>query len=152
MNFKSKPKRGAEFIVIDTKARVWLDRIQENGRYFCRTTPASQIDAEFEVFKQSELKPVTKVNAPINKVSNTRKVENRIYSTLRKVFLDNHPVCQIRRPGCRVKSSEVHHKKGRIGKLFLDVRFWLAACDRCHKWAEKNPEAAKEAGFSLDRL
>ena len=41
---------------------------------------------------------------------------------------------------------------GKVGKLFLDVRFWKAMARVCHRWAEDNPNEAKKSGASASRL
>jgi len=90
---------------------------------------------------------------PIARVSDKRSKEERIYSGRRILFLLKHPRCQANLPGtCTGKSCEVHHKKGRTGKLYLDERFWLAACSECHKYIELHPNEAKALGLSLNRL
>jgi hypothetical protein len=145
----SKPKRGAQFKVKATGAIVWLDRIQENGNYFCRTTPPEQIDPEYEVFKPSGLTPHFKANAPIKSKSDKRRADERVYSTLRKVFLESHPYCQAGLQGCRGRSTEVHHKAGRTGDLYLNVKFWLACCRHCHDWIGLHPTEAIAKGLSI---
>jgi hypothetical protein len=40
--------------------------------------------------------------------------------------------------------------KGR-GKYHLDTSTWLSVCRNCHDWIEKNPEEAKELGYSQSR-
>lgn len=86
-------------------------------------------------------------------VSDKRAKEQRVYSIARKLFLKHHPLCQAKVAGiCQVASAEVHHKKGRIGELYLDQQYWLAVCSTCHKHVETHPEEAKEKGWSLDRL
>ena len=90
---------------------------------------------------------------PIARVSDKRSKEERIYAGKRVIFLAKNPTCQANLPGiCVRKSCEVHHKKGRVGKLYLDENFWLAACSECHKWIELHPIEAKTLGLSLSRL
>lgn len=84
--------------------------------------------------------------------SEKRKREHKIYSTLRKLFLSNHPECEAKLSGCFNTSTDVHHKKGKIGALFLDVKHWLAVCRLCHNWIELNPIKSKELGLSESRL
>lgn len=55
-------------------------------------------------------------------------------------------------PMCGKDATQVHHKKGRIGKLLLDVRFFLPVTQDCHQYIEEHPEWAKEQGYSLSRL
>lgn len=76
---------------------------------------------------------------------------NSEYSKLRKVFFDKHPMCQAKIHNCSLKSTDVHHMKGR-GKYHLDTSTWLSVCRSCHNWIENNPEDAKDLGFSMTRV
>lgn len=87
---------------------------------------------------------------PIKKVSNKRKVENKEYTKLRKAFLESSIYCQVK--GCKKLATEVHHKKGRIGKLLTDISYFLGVCRECHNKIELEPLWAKENGYSLNRL
>lgn len=62
-----------------------------------------------------------------------------------------------------LSTTDVHHKRGRIGyadewarlnniSLYLDERYWLAVSRQGHRKIEDNPEWAKSKGFSLNRL
>lgn len=98
-----------------------------------------------KVFKT---KPAAK-QKPIKKASVKRSKENREYSRVRKTFLEQNPMCAVYP---ELFATQVHHKKGRIGKLLTDVRFFLAVSDDGHKKIESEPEWAKEQGFSISRL
>lgn len=93
------------------------------------------------------LKPIYK---PPNKISPKRKIENLKYAAQRIIFLGKpeNRICPI----TGKETTEVHHKKGRTGSLFLDERYWLAVSREGHIQIENNPEWAKEKGYSLDRL
>jgi len=86
----------------------------------------------------------------IPKVSKKRTVENLKYQVLRIEFLGKpeNKICPI----TKQPTSDIHHKKGRIGSLLLDTRYWVALSREGHKFVEENPIWAKENGFSLDRL
>lgn len=84
---------------------------------------------------------------PIKKTSDKRAKENKSYLTLREVFLKDK-FCPI----TGQIATQIHHKKGRIGSLLCDVRYWLAVSDEGHKKIELNPIWAKEQGYSLSRL
>lgn len=144
---KPKDKRGKQLIVIETGQNCNLERIQENGNYFVDFG-----DGAYQSIDPIYLKPVGKDKQPINKVSDNKKAEDKIYSTLRKVFLDNHITCEAKILGCTKQATEVHHKKGRVGKNYLDVHTFLALCHNCHSWIETHPQWAKEFGYSGDRL
>ena len=87
---------------------------------------------------------------PIKKVSNKRKVENKEYLKVRKAFLKSFIYCQVK--GCKELATEVHHQKGRIGKLLTDINYFLGVCRECHSKIELEPIWAKENGYSLNRL
>ncbi len=93
------------------------------------------------------VKAEKKKPAPIKKLSDKRAVENKEYLTLRKVFLESHPICPI----TGGKTVDIHHKKGRIGKLLCDIRYWLAVSREGHGRIENNPEWAYKMGYSLLR-
>ena len=84
------------------------------------------------------------------KISKKKKIENLKYQVLRTEFLGKkeNQVCPI----TGKKTTEIHHKKGRVGSLFLDVRYWLAVSREGHKKIEENPVWAKKEGYSLSRL
>lgn len=86
----------------------------------------------------------------IKKISSKMSKLNSEYSKLRKKFLDDKPMCEAHVFKCTLKSTDVHHKKGR-GKYHLDTSTWLSLCRNCHNWIENNPENAKELGFSENR-
>lgn len=86
------------------------------------------------------------------KVSEKQKKQNKIYSERRLVFLAANPKCQCGREGCNRKAVEIHHAKGRVGANFLDEKTWRAVARVCHRWAEMNPNEAKKAGLSENRL
>jgi hypothetical protein len=87
---------------------------------------------------------------PINKLSKKRQVEELRYKVLRIEFLGKkeNQICPI----TKEKTTDIHHKKGRIGDLLLDTRYWVALSRRGHKFVEENPEWARKNGFSLNRL
>ena len=46
------------------------------------------------------------------------------------------------------KSESVHHKRGRLGPLLLDERYWLPTCIASHDWIHANISLAR----SLDLI
>lgn len=93
----------------------------------------------------------SKIRKPIKQKSQKKVKEDRVYSTLRKVFLESKKLCEAQLPGCTVKSAEVHHKEGR-GIKTNNIKTWLAVCRNCHNWIELNPVEAKEKKLSNNRL
>lgn len=86
-------------------------------------------------------------------MSKKRAVEVRKYTQLRKQFL-NHPD----RKWCPVigtlekrllRSTEIHHKAGRVGKLLNDTHFWLAVSREGHVWIHNHANLAREHGWLI---
>jgi hypothetical protein len=86
----------------------------------------------------------------IKSVSDKRLLALRDYRVVRDAYMRDHKICE--HPECSSPSTELHHSKGRIGKLLTDPLYFKALCNSCHSWAEKNPTLAKELGLSVDRL
>lgn len=86
----------------------------------------------------------------IKSVSDKMLISLREYRKVRDVYMNDHTICE--HPECSSPSTELHHKKGRVGKLLTDSRYFCALCHDHHEWAEKNPILAKELGLSVDRL
>lgn len=88
---------------------------------------------------------------PIKRLSGKRKKEEAEFHREKIKFLNLPENKQ-----CRVfpdqRAIEVHHMKGRIGSLLLDKRFWLPVSRDGHMKVERNPNWAKENGYSLSRL
>lgn len=146
MNNPHKYKRGKQLIVVGTGEIVTLDRVQESGDYFCLKE-----NETFDVYSPDEVKEAVKQRPPINKVSDDKKKEDRVYNTLRLVFLENKTACQIKLPGCTIKSTEVHHlfSGSNRSKYYLITSEWLAACRNCHDKVhnEMSKDEAIERGF-----
>ena len=83
----------------------------------------------------------------IRKQSKKRASEMREYAIKRKAFLSGK-IC----PVTGEQASQVHHMKGRIGKLLNDTAYWLAVSHAGHRKIEENPDWAKQQGYSLSRL
>lgn len=86
----------------------------------------------------------------IQSFSEKRKKANKDYKKIAKAYLIAHPKCEVR--GCNKISEEIHHKRGRVGDLLLNDKFFLAVCRDCHREIEQSPTWAKEQGYSLSRL
>jgi len=85
-----------------------------------------------------------------------RAAQERVYAKRRRVFLfgedgDQPRGCEFPE-GCDRLASEVHHRRGRVGGLLLDERFWSALCSPCHAWVTVNPARAYELGISERRI
>jgi hypothetical protein len=82
--------------------------------------------------------------------SQKRAKQEREYAKKGKAFLKVNKVCQVME--CKRPSTQIHHKKGRIGDLLTNEEYFLAVCADCHTKIENHPEWAKEQGYSLSRL
>jgi hypothetical protein len=78
-----------------------------------------------------------------------RAAEEREYSRERKKFLEENPRCAVYPYR---QATEIHHKKGRIGKLLLDKDFWLPVSREGHNAIENNPDWARQMGYTLNRF
>lgn len=98
-------------------------------------------------------KKESKPRQAIRQKSKKQASLDRAYSVLRKEFLSRgeNCVCPVMlEVFCKIVSpTEVHHKAGRIGKLFLDVSKWLAVSRSGHVWIHENPKEAYKKGFLI---
>ena len=97
-------------------------------------------------------KPVKKEKSKtyrIPPVGKSRAEENKQYKPLADKFKLDNPVCQIQHEGCTMHTVDVHHTRGKRGKLLLDIRWFKASCRSCHTWATVKSKEAKEQGASL---
>lgn len=92
--------------------------------------------AKVEKAKKKQIRPRSKKRAK----------EEAQYEIIKPIFLEGK-FCPI----TGEPATQVHHKKGRIGKLLCDIRFFLAVSDTGHKKIEANPEWAYSMGYSLLR-
>lgn len=84
-------------------------------------------------------KPTRKRSIPHQ--SKKRSVEAVIYRQRKKVFLEAHPVCFVCGEWFPMERRDLHHVRGRAGKLYLDERFWEMACNGpkgCHDMIHRN--------------
>lgn len=82
--------------------------------------------------------------------SDKRAKQESEYSEKAKAYLIANPICEVKE--CNKESIQTHHKKGRIGKLLTDERYFFAVCAECHHKIETSPNWAKANGYSLGRL
>lgn len=108
-------------------------------------------------FKQNPPKKLAKT--PIKKQSESLSQAKKRYKKAREEFLSTHPCCEVKIPGCLIPNDgynnegiQVHHKKGRIGDLLWDKRYFLAVCANCHRFIEDHPFVAISNGWSLSRF
>lgn len=74
----------------------------------------------------------------------------RQYQQDAKDFLVRNPWCAWglkQKPKQYIRATQVHHTRGRAGRLLLDQRFWLAMSDAPHTWIHNNIAQARELGL-----
>lgn len=110
-----------------------------------------------EVCYRKQLRPIQRTSKPtsrkpckISKVSKSQVTRNKKYLELRKIHLEEKPLCEAQLPGCSRIATEIHHKGGRDGENLF--RHFLSVCRGCHETIEMNPEMAKEREFTISRL
>lgn len=114
--------------------------------YSCRCYPnwlQNSIEGQEMIIKSSK-------KAKMYSTSSKQSKRLKEYNRLRLEFLNKNEnqICPI----TGGKTTEIHHKKGRIGKLLNDTRYWIALSREGHIKVELNPKWAKEYGYSLSRL
>jgi len=120
---------------------IWSSR---GGTRLCKKC------ANTGVATNKQNKPTKK---PIAPRSQKRSLEEKLYSLRRKVFLQNHPMCEAHVQGiCAGQATEIHHKAGKIGKDLIDELNFLAVCRGCHNYIEEKRTWAMEKGFSIKRI
>lgn len=116
-----------------------------NGKRFCKSC--------WSAHSACNHKPTKKLQKPLPLLSPKRRKQLSEYSKLRKEYLNKYPLCQAKLPGiCTHNSTDIHHKAGRSGDLYLDTDYWLSVCRACHIWITDNSKKAIELGLSSSRL
>jgi hypothetical protein len=98
-------------------------------------------------------KPVKKEKPKPSKIkprSDKRAKQEREYLKMLPKFFEENPICQVN--GCNLESSQCHHKKGRLGALLTNKKYFMAVCAEHHEKIETQPNWAKANGYSLSRL
>jgi hypothetical protein len=93
--------------------------------------------------KQRSGKPNFKFGTKIPAMSKVRHARMKEYLKARKKFLAVNRKCKR----CGKPSTEIHHSRGRIGRLLLMEEHWVALDRCCHNWVGDNPVEAREAGL-----
>lgn len=60
-------------------------------------------------------------------------------------FLSTREWCER----CGSPATCVHHRRGRVGSLLLDERWWAASCAGCNDFAETRTGVALSEGWLL---
>lgn len=49
------------------------------------------------------------------------------------------------------QKTDVHHTRGRAGKLLCATEHWMLVCRECHRWIHANPDEARKRGWLAQR-
>ena len=79
----------------------------------------------------------------IKPVSDRRRKELAFYARLKRGYLKAHRWCVVN----HTPATEVHHSRGRSGRLLCDVRFWLPVSFSGHRWIHDHPAEARRHGW-----
>lgn len=107
---------------------------------------------------------MTKRKKPIRRRSLKRIQLDRIYEDRRKWFLTDagNGGCPVaasgliadyfgeKRPHFR-KAVQIHHRRGRVGPLYLDETYWLGVSAEGHQFIHMHPSISYEKGWMLPR-
>ncbi|MGK2898629.1 MAG: hypothetical protein ACSLE9_08065 [Burkholderiaceae bacterium] len=81
-----------------------------------------------------------------------RDKENRLYLHLRAGYIEEHPDCEARAPGCTGRTEQIQHKRGRVGADLNDMTLWLAVCAACQGYITLHPAEAYLRGWAVRRI
>jgi len=79
-------------------------------------------------------------------VSPKRAKQLRVYSQVRRDFLEAHQRCEYPR-GCYEPATEIQHRRGRRGARLLDTNWWAASCHFHNMLAEEDTGDALDCGW-----
>ncbi len=123
-------------------------------------------------------KPLKSKGKGLRRASKKRGKANAEYLELRKGFLEQNPYCQwfmqengiseevaaaniglvlVNHPVWGWKhihvprATQVHHKKGRVGNLLIDIRYWMAVSHEAHEHIHRFPKESYEKLYMLKR-
>lgn len=86
---------------------------------------------------------------PVNKIpqhSEKRAKQELVYKIKKKKYMAEHKICER----CNNEPSEdLHHKKGRIGDLLTDERYFMAVSRECHDWIHLHPIESRENNWLI---
>ena len=88
-----------------------------------------------------------------NKKSIKQAAADRVYAGKCIIFKLEHPVCEVKLPGCTGKTAHVHHPWSGCNRSshYLDVDSWVPICEPCHQHLHDklSAEEAKERGLKF---
>ena len=81
----------------------------------------------------------------INKVSDKRMDQEKLYKKVRFIYLDNNKLCER----CNNTASEIHHKDGRTNERLYDMTNFMSVCRPCHNYIHLNPKESRKEGWLI---
>lgn len=137
------------------KKPIWKYCAEKRVRRLATAPEAKSAPKPRSTFKRPTVAKLghkaTAKRKPLKKQSRARAREMRIYHEERRdwLALPEHAACAIclclgqsPRP-----ATEVHHSRGRVGRLLRDQRFWVASCRSCRDVPHERPNWAREVGI-----
>lgn len=117
----------------------------------CASCNALARKEEKQKFKDSlkKKRALPKTVKAVAKRSVKREAQEDVYNQLVRVWKKDK-FCEVE--NCGKPCEECHHKKGRDGRVLLEVKWWLPTCADHHRYITDNPSWAFEKGYSLKRL
>lgn len=79
----------------------------------------------------------------LSQLSSKQRARLALYRKQRAIFLERRQCAVFP----KIRATEIHHVRGRLGTLLLDERFWLPVSRRGHQWIDANRRAAQERGW-----
>ncbi len=83
---------------------------------------------------------------PLRKMSKAKGIEYRKYILARARALPGK-MCEWPSNLCTSPADDIHHLKGRVGKMLNDQRYWTFLCRTHHRWIHDNARAARSMGL-----
>jgi len=94
-------------------------------------------------------KPYKWKRTPLKATSEKQQDRLAKYRKARAPYLRSHRWCRVCKEifGVAIRSTEVHHIRGRNGPLLWDTRFFAATCRSHRMWPHDNPIEARAVGL-----
>lgn len=96
---------------------------------------------------------ITRSKRP-NPISKIRKQRLKVYAQVRREYLRDNPFCEccneqgyLDPRGRKIKATDIHHVRGKIGPLLIDKRFFKSVCRMHHNFIHLNPAGARVLGW-----
>lgn len=86
--------------------------------------------------------------------SQSKAVRDAVYRGIAELYKCAHPLCDACQRankdwtrGHQRWTDDIHHKRGKDGLLYFDVRYFVAVCRPCHQWIDTHREEAAKLGL-----